>query len=176
NWQVDTGNNCHPDVDALLRNAGAGRSRDALVVAPRPASSVANHGTGQLVPEVRTAAGRTAGGLTPERSETVTAGTSDRAGRASCGTQTLLFSHVCQCEPRRGGDRVQHWMQGVHRHAQLVSSFPCTNAQVRGIHGSIYLCHIRTPAFLTLELLNCPTFAITRQRFAADRPRCVVVR
>jgi len=42
----------------------AGRSRDALVVAPRPASSVANYGTGQLVPEVRTAAGRTAGGLT----------------------------------------------------------------------------------------------------------------
>src|SRR5689334_24014174 len=91
-------------------------------------------------------------------------------------TQPLLFSHLCQCESRRGRDRVQHWMQRVYWHAQLMCSFPRTNAQVRGVHRSTLLCQIHTPAFRALELLKRAALAIIRERLIASSPRWLVCR
>ena len=75
--------------------------------------------------------------------------------RCSC---PLLFAHFLERQSSTDRDDIEYGMRGVGRHAQLMDSFPCSNADVRRIEVGTLLGEVQSSFFRALMFLASEAF------------------
>jgi hypothetical protein len=74
------------------------------------------------------------------------------------GSCPLLFAHFLERQSSTDRDYIEYGMRRVGRHAQLMNSFPCSNAHVRRIEVGTLLGQLLASFFRALTFFASKAF------------------